>query len=58
MLSYAEGDYLEYLTAPSNIKNMTEALIDFEGFLNNVELHEKLDGVKLKSNKYWVEWSI
>lgn len=55
MLRYTEGDYLQFATDPNNLTNMASALIDFEGFLNNVELHEKLDKVnpKSKGNSGW-----
>ena len=54
LIKLTEVDFLEYVTSKDNIENMASAVIDMNSLLNDVNLLDMLDNVKvLTVNKEW-----
>ena len=55
MITFTEGDYLEYVTSTENLNNIGKATIDMEGLISNVDLLNILNSVKSNPNtsKEW-----
>ena len=55
MITFTEGDYLQYVTSVENLNNMGKATIDMEGLIANIDLLDILDGIQSNANtsKEW-----